>query len=101
VAIFEEPAGTKSENMHIDKRVRCCGESAMPIRDFIGGRSFDPETIDIISRAFLGVCEDLGLNDRTDAACEVVAQRVMDMMDGQRDPQAIRAAVLASFKMPR
>ena len=49
-------------------------------------------------QAFLGVCADLGLTDKTDGATEVVAERVIELMDQQRDPQALRAAVLASFK---
>jgi len=70
----------------------------MPIRSFVGARSFDPETIDIMNTTFLAVCADLGLSDKTDGACEMVAKRVMDLMDRERDPEAIRAAVLASFK---
>jgi hypothetical protein len=44
----------------------------------------------IMNKAFLRVCEDLGLNGIHDRACEVVAQRVMALTDGQRDPEAIR-----------
>ena len=70
----------------------------MPIRSFVIAKSFDPETIEIMNTAFLGVCADLGLSDKTDGACEIVAKRVIELMDGQRDPEAIRAAVLASIK---
>lgn len=70
----------------------------MPIRAFTGGRSFDPETIEIMNKAFLGVCEDLGLNDKTDGACEVVAKRVIELTDGQRDPEVIRKSMLASIR---
>jgi hypothetical protein len=69
----------------------------MPIRSFIAGKSFDPETIEIMNTAFLAVCEDLGLNDKAHAACEIVAERVVELMDGQRNPEAVRKAVLASF----
>jgi len=69
----------------------------MPIRSFLAGKHFDPETIEIMNAAFLGVCEDLGLNDKADAMTEVVAKRVIELMDSQRDPQMIRAAVLASL----
>jgi hypothetical protein len=70
----------------------------MPIETFLQGKSFDPETIEIMNTAFLGVCRDLGLSDLTDRACEVVAKRVIDLMDGERDPEAIRKTVLASIK---
>jgi hypothetical protein len=70
----------------------------MPIRPFLHGKSFGPETIEIMNAAFLAVCADLGLSDKTDGACEIVAQRVIELMDGQRDPEAIRQTVLASIR---
>jgi hypothetical protein len=70
----------------------------MPIETFLGGKSFDPETIEIMNTAFVAVCADLGLSDKTDGACEVVARRVIELMDGQRDPEMIRQTVLASIK---
>jgi len=36
--------------------------------------------------------------DKTYGACEMVAKRVIELMDHRRDPEAIRAAVLACFK---
>jgi hypothetical protein len=73
-------------------------ERAMPIGAFLGGRLFNPEAIEIMNTAFLGVCADLGLSDKTDGACEIVAKRVIELMDGERDPEAIRKAVLASIR---
>jgi hypothetical protein len=70
----------------------------MPIRQFFGGRSFDPETIDLMNAAFVKVCDDLGLSDKTDGACEIVAKRVIELTDGQRDPEVIRKAVLAAIR---
>jgi hypothetical protein len=70
----------------------------MTIRTFIGRQFFDPETIEIMNTAFLGVCRDLGLSDAADGATEMVAKRVIALTDGQRDPQAIRVAVLLSFQ---
>jgi hypothetical protein len=70
----------------------------MPIRAFLHGKSFDPETIEIMNTAFLAVCADLGLSDKTDRACEIVAKRIIELMDGQREPEAIRKAVLTSIK---
>jgi hypothetical protein len=60
--------------------------------------SFDPEAIEIMNEAFLRVCSDLGLSDKADGACEIVAQRVIELTNGQRDPQAIRTAVIASLR---
>ena len=70
----------------------------MPIRSFVIEKSFDPETIEIMNTAFLGVCADLGLSDKRDGACEIVAKRVIELMESERDPEKIRAAVRASFK---
>jgi hypothetical protein len=70
----------------------------MPIEAFLHRRSFDPETIEIMNAAFTGVCNDLGLSDKTDGACEIVARRVIELMDGERNPDAIRKAVLASLQ---
>ena len=70
----------------------------MPIGAFLFDKSFDPETLEIMNAAFLGACIDLGLSDKTDGACEIVARRVIELTDGQRDPEAIRAAVVASLR---
>jgi hypothetical protein len=51
-----------------------------------------------MNTAFLGVCNDLGLSDKTDGACEIVAKRVVELMDDERDPEVIRKRVLASIK---
>lgn len=36
--------------------------------------------------------------DQTHGACEVVAKRVIELMNGERDPEVIRQAVLAWIK---
>ena len=36
--------------------------------------------------------------DKTHGACEVVAKRVIELMNGERDPEVIRQAILASIK---
>jgi hypothetical protein len=33
----------------------------MPIRPFLSGQAFDPETIQVMSDAFTSICADLGL----------------------------------------
>jgi hypothetical protein len=38
----------------------------MPLRLLVEGSAFDPETIEIMSAAYEGVCITLGLADRTD-----------------------------------
>jgi hypothetical protein len=70
----------------------------MPIPPVLNGKSFDPETIEIMNTAIVAVCTDLGLSDKTDGACEIVATRVIELMNGERDPEAIRQTVLAAIK---
>lgn len=70
----------------------------MPIRAFIQDTSFDPEAIQVLNTAHLWVCADLGLTDRRDGATEIVAKRVIELARDTRDPQRLRAAVLASFR---
>ena len=72
----------------------------MPIRPYLNGHTFDPETIERMSIAFKGVCADLRLRDKDDRMTEVLAKRVIELAakDGSRDPEQLRAAVIASFK---
>lgn len=69
----------------------------MPVRAFLREKSFDPETIDLMNTAFRSVCSDLGISDPTDSRREVVARRVIELIDGIRDAEELRKAVLASM----
>ena len=71
----------------------------MPIRAFLDEKAFGPEEINLMNAAFQGVCIDLGLQDKTDPACALVAKRVVQMAHGYTNPDALRAAVLASLKV--
>jgi hypothetical protein len=51
----------------------------MPIRPFLSGRAFDPETIREMSLALEGVCETLGLRVIDDAAPRVVAAKIIEL----------------------
>lgn len=70
----------------------------MPIRAFLQAKSFNPDTIEIMNAAFVGVCNDLGLSEKTEGACEIVAKRIIELMDGECSPEELRNAVLASIK---
>jgi hypothetical protein len=71
---------------------------AMPIREFLAGKSFDPETLAILNEAFQGACLDLGVTDQTPHSRTNVAKTVLQFADGQRDPRLIRAAVVKFLK---
>jgi hypothetical protein len=70
------------------------------IHKLLPGKSFDPETIDILNAAFQGVCADLGVTDKTPRSREIVAKTVIELAEGRRDPEAVRAAVVMFLKAP-
>ncbi len=70
----------------------------MPVGACVQDKSFDPEAIEVLNAAYLGVCADLGVSGKTDGACEIVAKRVIVLSDGKRNAQTLRALVLASFR---
>jgi hypothetical protein len=80
------------------RRQHGVGVDAVPIRAFLAGKSFDPETIDILNAAFLGACADLGVTDKTPHARETVAKKVIELAAESNNPRAIRAAVVAFLK---
>lgn len=70
----------------------------MPIHEYLPAGSFDPDMLDVLSAAFTGACADLGVTDKTPHSREQVAKTVIRVADGQRDPQMIRATVVAFLK---
>jgi hypothetical protein len=73
----------------------------MPIREFLAGKSFDPETLAMLNAACRGACVDLGVTDKTPNSRGLVARKVLELSDGQRDPEAVRAAVVKFLKATR
>jgi hypothetical protein len=51
----------------------------MPLCEFVGAQSFDPETLDRMYIVFLHVCASLGLTDRKAPATEIVAEKVIEL----------------------
>ncbi len=49
----------------------------MPIRHYLSGKAFDPETIQVMSDTFTSVCTNLRLVDRDDPATRLVAERII------------------------
>jgi hypothetical protein len=61
--------------------------------------AFEPEDIAVISAAYYAVLADLGLSVQVDAATLLVARRVIELAsEGERDPNRLRAATLASVR---
>jgi hypothetical protein len=69
----------------------------MPIRAFLAGKSFDPETLAILNAAFQGACADLEVSDKARYSREAIAKKVLELAQGHRDPKALRAAVVTSL----
>ena len=70
----------------------------MPIRPFLAGQAFDPETITKMSAAY-EVCAALGIKFVDDAATRLVAQVVIELAQrGVKDVQTIMAMTLERFE---
>jgi hypothetical protein len=71
----------------------------MPIRKYIGGSTFGPETIAQMITAFEGIRVILNLNDPNDPMVETVAKKVISLASqGITDPKEITRRVIADSK---
>jgi hypothetical protein len=74
----------------------------MPIRNYIGGSTFGPETIAEMITAFEGLQAILNLNDPNDPMVETVAKKVISLASqGITDPKEITRRVIADSKDDR
>jgi hypothetical protein len=63
------------------------------------GGAFEPEVVAIISSAYQAVLVELGLSDHEDKITLLVARRIIELASqGERDPDRLRAATLASMR---
>jgi hypothetical protein len=68
---------------------------AMPIRQFLNGERFDPETTRIMGVAFEAARIALRLADRGDAFAPIVAKRIIELAKtGERNPNVLCEAAL-------
>jgi hypothetical protein len=68
----------------------------MPIRKYIGGSVFGPETITHMMIAFEGARTILNINDPNDPMLETVAKKVVSLASqGITDPDEIKRRVIA------
>jgi hypothetical protein len=71
----------------------------MPIRPFLAGRAFDPETIAEMSRALEATCDALRLTMVDDVATRAVAQRIVELAQrGVRGADELHSLALQEFK---
>jgi ABC-type hemin transport system substrate-binding protein len=67
----------------------------MTIVPFLKDGAFEPDDIQAMSMALDDVCKILNLTDRTQAAREVVAERIIELARrGERNPAILRDLVL-------
>ena len=54
------------------------------------GVVFDPDMIELMTRAYLDACRALKLSERDDPVTRLVAKRIIDAAkDGERDPRRL------------
>jgi hypothetical protein len=72
-------------------------QAHMPIRPYLDGARFDPETIRIMGVAFEMAREALYLANRDDLANDVIANRIIDLAKaGERDANVLCEGALKS-----
>jgi hypothetical protein len=71
----------------------------VPIRPFLSGHVFDPETIREMSLALESVCDTLGLKLIDDAATRLVAEKIIELSQhGVRGVATLHAMTVKEFK---
>ena len=71
----------------------------MPIRPYLQGQAFDPDSIRVMGVAFDNACKQLGILDKHDAVTKIVARTVIDMAQrGFRDEESLTDAVMQEFR---
>ena len=71
----------------------------MPIRSYLAGQAFEPESIREMSLALENVCETLGLRLADDPKTRLVASKIIELTQrGVRDAPTLTAMTLKEFK---
>ena len=67
----------------------------MPLYRLLQNDAFDPESVAAMPAAFEETCRALGLAERTDPLCNLVAQKILECArTGERDPARLRECAL-------
>jgi hypothetical protein len=75
----------------------------MPLGRFLQGGTFGPDEIAVMTKAFEGALRALDLVDRTDPAADMVAKKIIELVNqGERDQVRLcdRAVEALSGKPP-
>ena len=75
------------------------GDEPVPIIPLLQGTAFGPEDIKVMSTAFKGALNALGLMDRADPLNELVAKKIIEIAKtGERNPSRLRDRALKSLR---
>jgi hypothetical protein len=75
------------------------GGFSMPIRKFLKGQVFDPETLAAMSRALTDACQSVGRKVIDNEETRAIAARIVEAArDGERDPEKFKAAALKGLR---
>ena len=70
----------------------------MPIRSYLNGQRFDPETVRLMGLAYEMTLISLRLVDRGDIANDVIAHKIIELAKaGERDPDRLCDAVVQQW----
>jgi len=71
----------------------------MAVYRLFKNKAFEPEAITMMTSAYEGVCQALGLNDSDQLQADVVAKKVIEFAQrGERDPARLRDCVLEALQ---
>jgi hypothetical protein len=74
----------------------------MPIRPFLNGERFDPETTRVLGVAFEMVCVALRTGDCDDVVRQAIATKIIDLAKvGERNPDLLCEQVLKDIRGPQ
>jgi hypothetical protein len=70
----------------------------MPIQRLLKDSQIEPERVEALKRAFSLALSSLGLVDRNDPVCDIVAREIIRYgTDGTRDPREVAKAVVERY----
>jgi len=72
----------------------------MPIRPFLNGRQFDPETLRILGLAFEQVCTALQVETSDDDVKQAIANKVIEFAKAEGRPDLLCEGVLEDIRRP-
>jgi hypothetical protein len=71
---------------------------AVPLYRLLQNAAFDPDAVAAMSTAFEEACRVLGLAERSDPLCNLVAEKILECAGtGERDPIRLRECALQAI----